>query len=62
MPGEAVFRSAQTAPDPRPGCPARKASTAAWALFTLSTRSAPRAASASLPVSVMPGPAATAGS
>jgi hypothetical protein len=62
VPGDAVFRSAQTAPGPTPGSPARKASTAALLLFTLSTRSAPRAASASLPASTRPGPAETAGS
>jgi hypothetical protein len=62
VPGEAVLRSAHKAPGFRPGSPARKASAAALALFTLNTRSAPRAASASLRPSTMPGAAATAGS
>ena len=60
MPGEAVFRSAHRAPGLRPGSPARMASAAAFALFTLSTRSAPAAASASLRPSTMPGAAAAA--
>jgi hypothetical protein len=57
--GEAVFRSAHTAPGRSPGRPFLNASTAAFALLTLSTRSAPRAASASL---VMASPVGTAGS
>ncbi|GEM_PF-6875921 len=61
VPGEAVFMSAQTAPGRRPARPASKAFTAASALLTLSTRSAPRAASASLPVPVMPPATAAAG-
>jgi hypothetical protein len=60
VPGEAVFRSAHSAPGPRPGSPARNASAAAFALLTLSTRSAPLAASASLRPSAMPGAAVTA--
>ena len=64
VPGEAVFRSAHTAPPSgsTPASPDRQASTAALALLTLSTRSAPWAASASLPVLVMGWAAVTAGS
>jgi hypothetical protein len=60
--GAAVLRSAHTAPGRIPRRPARNAPTAALELFTLSTRPAPAAASASLPVSVIPAGAGTAGS
>ena len=71
VPGEAVFKSAHRtsgrAPSswPRaasPASPALNASTAAFALLTLSTRCAPRAAWASLVVSMMGSAAVTAGS
>ena len=53
--------SAQTAPGPIESSAARSAATASFPLLTLSTRSAPLAASASLPVSVTPAGAGTAG-
>jgi hypothetical protein len=68
VPGEAVFKSAQRTSGcglssrPRPRSPAWNASTAAFALLTLSTRWAPRAAPASLAASMTGSAAVTAGS
>src|SRR6185437_9288773 len=58
--GADVFRSAQTVGLPR--SPTRNASVAAAALFTLSTTSAPVAASASSAHGTLPSGASTAGS
>jgi hypothetical protein len=68
VPGEAVFKSAHRTAGRAPlswrapASPALKASTEAFALLTLSTRWAPRAASASLAVSMTGSAAVTAGS
>jgi hypothetical protein len=60
--GAAVFRSAQAAPGRSAASDASSAATASPALLTLSTRSAPATASASLPVAVTPAGAGTRGS
>ncbi len=60
--GDAVFMSAQTVPGRAPAIPAASADAASCALLTLSTRSAPRTASASSSATVAGGSATTLGS